>query len=451
MRFKPHPYQHKAINWVKSHPRSALFLDMGLGKTVSTLTAIIELMDEAEIETTLVVAPKTVAEATWSAESKKWDHLKSLRVVKVMGNEKQRLEALATDADVYVIGRDSLAWLFDHWKGRFPFSALVLDELTSFKSRTAKRYKAAMKLSRQARYVVGLTGTPAPNGLLDLWAQMKCIDGGKRLGPFIGKFRDTYFHAVNLGNFTKYSLRSGAEQTILGKISDICLTMQAKDYLSLPDLATITEEIEMPGALMKQYKQFERDQITLIGDDVEAITASSAAALMIKLSQFASGNIYDEDRMVHHIHDLKVDRLAEIVEQAQSQVLVFYQYKHEVNPIRAALKGYRVRTYEGEEDLKAWNNHEIDVLLAHPASTAYGLNMQEGGHYIVWYETGWNLEQYQQANARLHRQGQTHPVTAYRLVCKGTVDELMCKAIDRKSGEQQTAIDLLKALIKKSK
>ena len=449
MRFEPHPYQTDAIRWVLEHPRCALFLDMGLGKTVSTLTAICQLMDEGELATTLVVAPKKVAESTWSAECAKWDHLRHLRVSKVMGTTKQRAEALAADADIYVVGRDSLVWMETHLKRRFPFDALVLDELTSFKNPQAQRFKVVKRWTAQADRVVGLTGTPTPNSLLDLWAQMYCIDQGERLGEFVTKFRAQYFNSIPIGHVaTKYVIRNGCDRQILNRIADICMTMQAKDYLQLPALTEITERIELSAPLMRQYKQFEREQVLQFGTDPEVVTATNAAALMSKLSQFASGSVYDEDHNVHTVHSEKLDRLCEIVEEAHSPVLVFYQFRHEVYSITAKLKGLRVRAYEGEADLADWNAGNIDVLLAHPASTAYGLNMQQGGHYIVWYGTGWNLEQYQQANARLHRQGQRHPVTAYRLICTGTVDEMANAAIERKSGAQQGVIDALKTLIK---
>lgn len=247
---------------------------------------------------------------------------------------------------------------------------------------------------------------------------------------------------------TKYVIRNGCDRQILNRIADICMTMQAKDYLQLPALTEITERIELSAPLMRQYKQFEREQVLQFGTDPEVVTATNAAALMSKLSQFASGSVYDEDHNVHTVHSEKLDRLCEIVEEAHSPVLVFYQFRHEVYSITAKLKGLRVRAYEGDADLADWNAGHIDVLLAHPASTAYGLNMQQGGHYIVWYGTGWNLEPYQQANARLHRQGQRHPVTAYRLICTGTVDEMANAAIERKSGAQQGVIDALKTLIK---
>ena len=449
MRFEPHAYQLRALDWVKDHPRCALFLDMGLGKTVATLTALRDLLDEADISKVLVVAPKKVAESTWSTEAAKWDHLRGLRVSVVMGDARHRLAALSADADIYVTGRDTVAWLVETVK-RPPFDCIVIDELTSFKNHQAKRFKALRRWTAAATRVVGLTGTPVPNGLLDLWAEIYCLDGGYRLGKYIGKYREAYFRSIPIGTFaTKYVPAPGAEGQILERLSDICLTMQAKDYLTLPPLLEITDRVELPAPVMRKYKLFERDSVAMFRTDAGngVITAGSAAGLMTKLGQFANGAIYNDDRGVAEVHDEKLERLAEIVEQAQSPVLVFYQYLHDVARITARLKGCRVRAYGGEEDLRDWNSGSIDVLLAHPSSTAYGLNMQQGGHYVVWFGTGWNLEHYQQANARLHRQGQTHPVTCYRLVCTGTVDELALAAIDRKSGTQQGVLDALKQLM----
>lgn len=445
MRYKAHEYQRKAIDFVKGHPRCCLFLDMGLGKTVSTLTAISDMIDEAEVSKVLVVAPKKVAEATWSTEAAKWDHLQGLTVSKVKGTEKQRLAALKAKADIYVVSRDNVTWLVDLFKTRHPFDCIVVDELTSFKNHTSKRFKSLRKWTAAASRVIGLTGTPVPNGMMDIWAQIYTVDGGERLGKFIGKFRDAYFHAIPIGKVaTKYELKKGAERAILAKISDICLTMQAKDYLSLPQLIEATRSVELPTATLNKYKAFERDQV-LAYKEAEAsgvIIADGAASLMGKLSQFANGAMYDEDHNVHELHDEKLMALDEIIEAAGGPVLVFYQYRHDLDRILPRYKG--ARAYTGEGDLTAWNGGEIPVLLAHPSSTAYGLNMQNGGHVIVWYGTGWNLELYQQANARLHRQGQLHPVTVFRLVCTGTVDELALTAIDRKSGNQQQVIDELK-------
>ena len=457
MRFVPYDYQRQAMQWVVDHPRCCLFLDMGLGKTVATLTAMQQLMDDCEVSRVLVVAPKKVAEATWSTEAAKWDHLRGLRVVKVLGSEKKRNMALAEPADVYVTGRDNFVWLVGKYGGRLPFDALVIDELTSFKSPKSERFKAMRIATAGMERVIGLTGTPAPNGLVDLWAQMYCIDQGERLGKSVTRYREAYFSQHKWNNITvRCELRPGCEEIIRNRIADICLSMQAKDYLQLPDLIACDEKVTLGKRAMDGYLKFEREQVmefqTAHGDEPAHVLAASAAGLMNKLSQYANGAIYDEDRQVHEIHDEKLVRLAELVEAANSSgsgVLVFYQYQHDVPRITTYLKGKRVRKYQGEDDLNAWNAGEVDVLLAHPASTAYGLNMQRGGHYIVWMGMGWNLELYQQANARLHRQGQTHPVIVYRLMCEGTVDERASAALEGKKSVQQGLLDGLGALIRK--
>jgi SNF2 family DNA or RNA helicase len=455
MIYKPYEYQQTATRWIMEHPRCGLFLDMGLGKTVSTLTAIQQMIDDCEITRTLVVAPKKVAETTWSTEAEKWSHLQGLSVVKVMGTEKQRNLALATKADVYVIGRDSFVWLCGTYGGMLPFDVLVIDELTSFKSSKSERFKAMRQAVPTVKRVIGLTGTPAPNGLIDLWAQMYCIDMGARLGKSVTKYRETYFETHKWNNIVvRCDVKKGCDEIIRNKIADICLSMQAKDYLQLPNLLTHNVTIDLTSATMAAYSKFEKEKVLEFADEHAGepanILANSAAGLMNKLSQFANGAIYDDDRNVHDIHSEKLDKLAEIVEAANgSSVLVFYQYKHDVSRITKKLKGYKVVAYEGEQQLKDWNAGKIDVLLAHPASTAYGLNMQQGGHYIVWFGVGWNLELYQQANARLHRQGQQHPVTVYKLLCRNTVDERAAAALENKKGVQQSLLDSLNYLIRK--
>ena len=454
MNYKPYDYQKTAMQWIIDKPHCGLFLDMGLGKTVSTLTAVQQLLDDCEISSVLVVAPKKVAETTWSTEAEKWDHLRDLKVVKVLGTEKQRCMALAQKADIYVTGRDNFVWLVGKYGGQLPFDALVIDELTSFKSAKSERFKAMRIALPSVKRVIGLTGTPAPNGLIDLWAQMYCIDQGERLGKSVSRYREAYFETHKWNNIVvRCDVKKGCDTIIRDKIADICLSMQAKDYLQLPDMITHTTTVDLSDKIMAAYTKFEKEKVLEFraehGNEPANVLANSAAGLMNKLSQFANGAIYDEDMQVHTIHDEKVDRLAEIVEAAQNSVLVFYQYKHDIPRIEAKLKGYRVRTYQGEKDLKDWNAGNIDVLLAHPASTAYGLNMQQGGHYIVWFGTGWNLEHYQQANARLHRQGQRYPVTVYRLLCRGTVDERAAAALDGKTGVQQSLLDSLNFLIRK--
>lgn len=455
MIYKPYAYQREATKWIIDHPYCCLFLDMGLGKTVSTLTALHQLLDECEMSKALVVAPKKVAETTWTTEAAKWSHLSDLRVAKVMGTEKQRNLALMENADIYVIGRDSFKWLVDKYKGKLPFDVLVIDELTSFKCNSSLRFKALRAVRPMFTRVIGLTGTPAPNGLIDLWAQMYCIDMGDRLGKSLTRYRETYFSMYKWNNvIIRCDLKKGCEEVIRSKISDICLSMQAKDYLQLPKLIVHEVKIPLPDKVSKSYNQFERDNVLEFvnehTDESTNILANSAAGLLNKLSQFANGAVYDADKNIHPVHDEKLDKLFEIVESANgNSVLVFYQFKHDIPRITNRLKGYKIRSYEGEKDLLDWNAGKIDVLLAHPMSTAYGLNMQQGGHYIVWFGTGWNLELYQQANARLHRQGQLHPVQVYKLICEGTVDERANASLSSKRGVQQSLLDGLKYLTTK--
>ena len=443
------------MQWIVDKPKCGLFLDMGLGKTVSTLTAIQQLIDDCEVSRVLVVAPKKVAETTWSTEAQKWEHLHDLKVVKVLGTEKQRCLALSQKADVYVTGRDNFVWLVGKYGGRLPFDTLVIDELTSFKSAKSERFKAMRIALPSVHRVIGLTGTPAPNGLIDLWAQMYCLDQGERLGRSVTKYREAYFETHRWNNIVvRCDVRKGCEEIIRNKIADICLSMQAKDYLQLPDLITHTATVELTPKVREAYERFEREKVlefkTEHGQEPANVLAQSAAGLMNKLAQFANGAVYDDSMQVHEVHSEKLDRLAEIVEAANgNSVLVFYQYKHDVTRIAAKLKGYRVRAYQGEKDLNDWNAGQIDVLLAHPASTAYGLNMQQGGHYIVWFGTAWNLQHYQQANARLHRQGQQHPVQVYKLICAGTVDEKASAALEGKKGVQQSLLDSLNYLLRK--
>ena len=452
MDYRPYAYQKTAHRWVMEKSRCCLFLDMGLGKSVITLTAIQDLIDDCEIGSALVVAPKKVAETTWTAEAAKWSHLSGLRVVPIIGTAKQRMTAVSTKADVHVIGRDSYVWLVDTLKGRMPWDMLVLDELTSFKSPKSQRFKAVKMTTPQFDRVVGLTGTPAPNGLIDLWAQMYCVDMGERLGKSVGRYRDTYFDLYRHNNIVvRCTPKPGTEKIIRGKLADICLTMQAADYLTLPPMMTHTVSVVLPEKTRKRYEEFEREMVLDFVEENKEVVAASVMALMNKLSQFANGAVYDDERNVHEIHEEKLAMLAELVEAADGSVLVFYQYKHDAWRIRESLKGMRVEEYQGAKTLEDWNEGKIDVLLAHPASTAFGLNMQQGGHTIVWFGTGWNLELYQQANARLHRQGQQKPVMVYRLIVPGTVDEIAAAAVDRKSRVQEALLDGLSRLERKHK
>lgn len=455
MKYNPYDYQKRGQKWILDHPYCALLMEMGLGKTIVTLTALQRLMDDCEITNALVVAPKKVAETTWTTEAAKWDHLHGMRVAKVMGSAKQRLTALASEADVYVINRDNFVWLVGHYGGQLPFDVLVIDELTSFKNSKSQRFKA-MRIARASmQRVIGLTGTPAPNGLIDLWGQMYCIDGGRRLGRSVTRYREDHFTTYKWNNIpVRCDIRPGHEKMIRDSIADICLSMQAKDYLQLPQMMVHSVAVELSPSVLAAYNKFEREKVLEFRQEHEGepanILANSAAALMNKLAQFSNGAVYDAEHNVHEVHTEKLERLAEIVEGANgSSVLVFYQFRHDAERIARKLKGYRVELYQGEKQLTDWNAGRIDVLLAHPASTAYGLNMQQGGHYIVWFGTGWDLELFQQANARLHRQGQTHPVTVYKLICTHTVDERASASLESKKVKQQSLLDSLNYLIHK--
>ncbi|WP_303408448.1 MULTISPECIES: DEAD/DEAH box helicase [Bacteroidales] len=456
MKFEPHPYQRRAIDWVLSHPRCGLFMEMGLGKSVCTLTAIQELKDDLMVGRVLVIAPKKVAESTWSDEAAKWDHL-DLTVSVVMGTPAQRREALRADADLYVTGRDSVVWLegLKAGKERPAFDMVVIDELTSFKSSGSQRFKAMKRLLPSVVRVVGLTGTPAPNGMLDLWAQIYCLDGGERLGRFVTKYREKYFNSIIHNNIPiKTWPKPGAAEEITAKIADICFSMKAADYLDLPPVTFTDVAVRLDNTVAEGYRRFERDRVAVFRQATTdgVVTAQNAAALVNKLAQYANGCVYDEEGGEVEIHRAKLDMLMELVEKAASPVLCFYAYRHDLRRIMgAAPKGLRVRAYEGDADLKAWNAGKVDLLLAHPASTAYGLNMQSGGHVIVWFSTGWNLELYQQANARLHRQGQTVPVSVHNLVATGTVDERMCDALRGKTENQDSVVRRLAMQIAKDK
>lgn len=448
--FKPYAYQRRAIDFIKETPYCALFLDMGLGKTVSTLTAFAELLDDCEVATMLVVAPKKVAEATWGDECAKWAHLQGLRVSVILGTEKQRLAAMKRPAEVYVTSRDLIAWLVAKLGGAWPYDLLVLDELTSFKSNKAERFRAVRMVRPKCRRVVGLTGTPTPNGLKDLWAQVYCLDMGERLGRTVTGFRGRWFNSYGKGGITyRLDPKKGAEGEILARIADITLTMQAKDYLDLPPLIDQDVIVDLSPTARKRYDTFERERVMEFRREMEGkpqqVVAGSAAALMSKLMQFAAGAVYDEAGEAVEVHAEKLERLAELIEEAAGEhVLMFYQFKHDVPRIMAKLKGLRVRKYEGADDLRAWNAGDVDLMLAHPASTAYGLNMQAGGHVIVWFGTGFNAELYTQAVARLYRQGQRHTTRVFRLVVRGTVDEDAVRAVKNKLDSQTAVLTALK-------
>ena len=451
MKFVPYPYQEAAIRWVLDRPASGLFLGMGMGKTVVTLTAINELLfDRLEAARVLVIAPLRVARDTWAREAAKWDHLRRLRVSVVLGDARERLVALERPAEVYVINRENVPWLcetlFD-----WPFDMVVIDELSSFKSVQAKRFKALRKVRGHIRRIVGLTGTPAPNGLIDLWPQIYLLDRGERLGKTVGAYRARYFTPDRANGHIVYSYRllSGADEAIQARIADVCMSLRKEDYLSLPGQLYETVEITPPPALLKQYRQFERDRIMEAMDGDGEIVALNAAALTGKLLQFANGAIYDDNGNSHLIHNLKLDALEDLIEAANGEpVLVFYAFKHDRDRI---MRRVSCRELVTSEDIDAWNRKEIPVAIAHPASVGHGLNLQEGGHIIIWFGLTWSLELYQQANERLNRPGQTHVCRIYHLVLKGTHDERVLAALERKDTSQRALIDALRGTLEERK
>ena len=451
MEFKAHNYQKNAIDFVVRTPYCALFLDMGCGKSVITLTALRSLkQDYLDVRKVLVIAPKSVAFNTWGAECAKWDHLGDLKVSLIMGEAWKRKDAIWRDADIYVTNRENTVWLVSQFvdletrrlKVAWPFDCVVLDESTSFKNFQSKRWKALSLVRPFIRRMVELTGTPAPNGLMDLWPQIRLLDGGERLGKHIGQYRDTYFRpgARNGSVIYEYVPRRGAKEQISEKISDIVLTMQARDYLSMPDVIDGGMTLELEN--MVGYKMLEMDCVAQLADGAE-ILAVTAAALANKLLQYASGAVYDDEHNWHEVDNTKLEALTDLLEQTSDSVLVYYNYKHELARIQAAMPA--AVSFHGEPDiLERWNRGEIRLLCAHPASVAFGLNMQAGGHIIVWYSPTWNLEWYQQANARLVRQGQGKPVVIYHLVCKGTMDEAVMEALSSKDDLQTTVKKYLK-------
>lgn len=424
-----------------------------------SLTAVrILKYERLAVNKVLVIAPKKVAEGTWSTEAQKWDHIQDLRVSTALGSEAQRSTALERIADVYVINRENVVWLCDKYQHAWPFDMVIVDEASSFKSHTAKRFKALASVSGKIRRMVLLTGTPSPNGVMDLWSQIFLLDGGQRLERRFTWFREKYFEPDARGAYGQifsYKPKMGADEKILEKISDICISMKAEDYLTLPDMIYDTVPVVLDPKAEKTYREMEKEMVLQV--DEENITALSAAALSIKLLQLANGAVYDEDGTVHHVHDCKLDALAELVEGLRARgrsALVFYQYKHDRDRILQMLRGtpgIRTGMLEGTDDIDAWNLGELDVLLAHPASTAYGLNLQAGGCHVIWFGQTWNYEQYVQANARLHRQGQKETVIVHHLVSVGTRDEDVIKALEHKDEAQQFVLDSLKARIKEAR
>jgi SNF2 family DNA or RNA helicase len=438
-----HDYQERTVDFIKQKERCGLFLSMGTGKSVSTLTAISDLQDSFAIQKVLVIAPLRVANSTWAQEAEKWDHLKHLKLSVCTGSEKARRSALHREADVYVINRENVTWLVDLYKKKWPFDCVIVDESSSFKNPSAKRFRALKKVLPYTNYMVLLTGTPSPNSLMDLWPQMYLIDFGESLGRTITGYRQRFFEQDFMGY--RYTIRDGCAEKIHNLISDRVISMSAEDYLDLPDRIDLEAKVELPVGVMKRYKELEKTLLAELetGEEVEAV---SAAALANKMLQFSNGAAYhDEHKNWAEIHKEKLDALADIVEDNPDEnMLVAYNYRFDLERLQKRFPQAVVLDKE-QETIDRWNRGEIKMLLAHPASAGHGLNLQRGGSMSVWFGLNWSLELYQQFNARLHRQGQTKPVRIIHIVAKGTIDERVLMVLKDKDATQASLLNALKA------
>lgn len=455
--FIPHKYQLTAINHVINVPKCGLFLDMGLGKTVSTLTAIKELKyNRFQVNKVLIIAPKKVAEGTWSKEKDKWNHTKDFRVSLVLGGQQKRIKALSVNADLYIINRENIPWLVDYLRNDWYFDTVVIDESSSFKNSRSKRFKALKMVLPKINRLIELTGTPSPNGVEDLWAQIYLLDQGTRLEKYITHFRAKYMepNKRNRSQIFDYKIKDGVYDSIINKISDICISMKSEDYLELPDLSYNEIPVILNDKARRDYDKMERDFVLELEGAENEITAVNAAALSNKLLQISNGAVYDSSGIYTEVHDAKIDSFLELVERLQGKsLLVFYNFQHDRDRIKKALEksDLVVKELKTTQDEDEWNAGKIDILLTHPASAAYGLNLQEGGNHVCWFGLSWNLEHYQQANKRLHRQGQKEKVIIHHLVTQGTRDEDVMRALDNKAGVQEEIMQSLKARIKKVK
>ena len=454
MKFNPHDYQRFCIDYIKTHLIAALFLDMGLGKTVITLTALRDLiLDELAVTKVLVIAPLRVARDTWPAELEKWDHLKGLDISVIVGTEKERVAAINHAALIYVLNREMVKWLVEYYQKnglRWDFDCVVIDELSSFKNYQSQRFKALRKVRPFVKRFIGLTGTPTSNGLMDLWAEIGILDGGERLGKFIGRYREAYFKPGSMNPQTgivfQYVPRPGAEEQIYGKIADMTISMKALDYLRMPECVTVEHTVEMNTAERKLYDMLRKDLIIPLEDG--DIDAANAASLSGKLLQMANGAVYDENKEARYIHNRKLEMLEDMIESANGQpVLIAYWFKHDRTRIMEHLEkaGYSPRDIRDSQDIKDWNAGTVPVAMIHPASAGHGLNIQEGGHILIWFGLTWSLELYQQTNARLWRQGQSEVVTIHHIICKDTVDEDVMAALASKDVTQEKLIAAVKA------
>lgn len=450
MKYIPHDYQQHTTDFILKNIACGCFLDCGLGKTAITLTAIGELLyEEFEIDRVLVIAPLRVAEDTWDRECMKWEHLKHLRISKMLGNESERIKALNTTADIYIINRENVEWLVGYYGGKWPFDMVVVDELSSFKSAKSKRFKALRKVRPFMARIVGLTGTPAPNGLIDLWPQVYLLDMGERLGKTLTGYRERYFISDkrNRTVIFNWKPKPDAEKAIYKKLSDICISMKSEDWLKLPGRIDNIVSVRLPAKAMERYIKLESELLLPFkeGD----VVANTAAVLANKLLQMANGAVYDETGRVQEIHNAKLEALENIVEAANGNpVLIFYTYKHDLMRIQNCLKAYKPRELKTTQDIRDWNEGNVQVMLAHPASAGHGLNLQAGGNTIVWFGLTWSLELYQQSNARLHRQGQKKGVVVHHLVAEGTMDAQVMKALASKEAGQEALLLAVKARIR---
>ena len=450
-----HDYQRFCVEFIETHPQCGIFLDMGLGKTAIALTAAAHLLyDSFEVNRILIIAPLRVARDTWIEELSKWEHLKDLRIERVLGTPRERIAALGRRAELYIINRENVEWLVKHYAGRkLPFDMLVIDEMSSFKNNRAKRFLALKKVLGQFARVVGLTGTPAPNGLQDLWPQMYLLDLGVRLGRTMRSYLELYFDTPNSWLPYKRELKPGAEESIYRRISDICVSMRAADHLKMPERVDNVVEIRLSAREEKLYRQMERDMLLPYADgDVLALNAASLAG---KLLQLANGAVYDEFRNVRVLHDRKLDVLEDLIEAANGKpVLVMYNYQHDLMRIQQRFGKYSpenpngVRELKSASDMEDWNAGKVPVAATQPASTGHGLNLQQGGSTIIWFGLNWSLELYEQANARLWRQGQKETVVVHHLVVKGTMDEQVMQALKDKAAGQDSLMAAVRARIK---
>lgn len=439
-----HYYQQFCVAFIQEHPVSAIFLDCGMGKTVITLTALNDLLfDSFEAHRVLVIAPLRVAYISWPDEFGKWEHLSELKYSLAVGTDAQRRAALMKPADIYIINRENVEWLVTRSGLPFDYDTVVVDELSSFKNHQAKRFRALMKVRPAVKRIIGLTGTPSSNGLMDLWAEFRLLDLGRRLGRFIGQYRSTFFEPDKRNGqvIFSYKPKPGAEEAIYKQISDISISMKGSDYLKLPELVMNEVPVRMSEDEMRHYQTMKEDMVlSLKGKEIDAV---NAAALSGKLLQMANGAVYDDDRGVAHLHDCKLDALEDLIEAANGKpALVAYWYKHDLERIR---KRFPVERLDSSESINRWNNGEIPVAVIHPASAGHGLNLQTGGSTLIWFGLTWSLELYLQTNARLWRQGQKDTVVIHHIIAKGTIDEQVMKALRMKDKTQSALIDAVKA------